>query len=391
MSQLHSHNPRFHPPNSASYATLPEVFLSGELHGNERVGPSAVLEAASLLLEAAQCESYPGPPPLDINTEAGADWLLSSQHATKCRDSLYERGITKEMRQWLARLVTTRRIVILPTPNAVGYDRNERTENGIDCNRDFPFDVVTASICMQTICARTINEIWRESQFQLSLTFHGGTEVIGYEWGATTYMGSTSPDEMAQVDISDGYSRYAGGFVGTRPYITGTMNDLVYDVRGGMEDWGYAASWDPERVIQCDPKTFGGYDKSKTMYEESTLRAFNMLVETSDDKVPNHHLGTEGGILEWDGKGDGNGHIARNIRLSLLAIELTEPYMFITSVNGVPLEDDVVPLAERSDRKCIQNKMMQIPIGQKKWLVKDCAFGSTALANLSILAINYII
>ena len=295
------------------------------------------------------------------------------------------------MRQWLARLVTTRRIVILPTPNAVGYDRNERTENGIDCNRDFPFDVVTASICMQTICARTINEIWRESQFQLSLTFHGGTEVIGYEWGATTYMGSTSPDEMAQVDISDGYSRYAGGFVGTRPYITGTMNDLVYDVRGGMEDWGYAASWDPERVIQCDPKTFGGYDKSKTMYEESTLRAFNMLVETSDDKVPNHHLGTEGGILEWDGKGDGNGHIARNIRLSLLAIELTEPYMFITSVNGVPLEDDVVPLAERSDRKCIQNKMMQIPIGQKKWLVKDCAFGSTALANLSILAINYII
>lgn len=359
-----------HPPHSLSDATLSEVFLSGELHGNERVGPTSVLEAASLLLESASCESYPGRPPLDINTEAGADWLLASQHANKCRDALSERGITSELRQWLARLVSTRRIVILPTPNALGYDRSERTENGIDCNRDFPFDVVNPTNCMQTICARTINEIWRQSQFQLSLTFHGGTEVIGYEWGATTYLGSTSPDDVAQVEISNGYSRYAGSFKGTRPYITGTMNDLVYDVQGGMEDWAYAASWDPNRVIPCDPETFGGYDTIKTVYQDSSLRAFNMLVETSHEKIPQYHLGTENGILDWGGNGDGNGHIARNIRLSLLAIELTEPYIIITSVNGVPIEDDIVPLAERNDRKCIQNKIMEIPMGQKKTVIE---------------------
>ena len=41
-----------HPDGSPSSISLPEVFLSGCLHGNERVGPSSVTEAASLLLEA---------------------------------------------------------------------------------------------------------------------------------------------------------------------------------------------------------------------------------------------------------------------------------------------------------------------------------------------------
>ena len=31
------------------------------------------------------------------------------------------------------------------------------------------------------------------------------------------------------------------------------MNSLVYPVEGGMEDWLYAAGWDPENVKQCAP------------------------------------------------------------------------------------------------------------------------------------------
>ena len=48
-----------HPENSSSSSHLPEVFWSGCLHGNERVGPTSVMEAASLLLEAASCEALP--------------------------------------------------------------------------------------------------------------------------------------------------------------------------------------------------------------------------------------------------------------------------------------------------------------------------------------------
>ena len=48
-----------HPPDSQSWRRLPTVLLSGELHGNERVGPTTVMETARLLLEAATCEALP--------------------------------------------------------------------------------------------------------------------------------------------------------------------------------------------------------------------------------------------------------------------------------------------------------------------------------------------
>ena len=57
---------------------------------------------------------------------------------------------------------------------------------------------------------------------------------------------NTSPDDVAQVDISSAYSRYAGpgsSSTHTKPYDTGTMNEKVYYVRGGMEDWAYAGKF----------------------------------------------------------------------------------------------------------------------------------------------------
>lgn len=226
-----------HPNESESYKTLPEILLSGALHGNERVGPTAVVETAKLLLEAAACEALPGvifTRDIDINTEEGEQWLFEVDKGEKCRTELLNRGISDHERRWLARLVSTRRIVIIPAANAVGYDRNQRTELNIDPNRDFPFDVIDEKACMQTIAGRTLNEIFREHMFQLSLTFHGGTEVVSYEWGAPTYNRKSSPDDIAQVEIGDGYARFAGDFEGTKEYISGTMNDLVYPVRGGM-------------------------------------------------------------------------------------------------------------------------------------------------------------
>ena len=112
-------------------ATTPEVFLSGTVHGNERVGPTAVVEFASALLE-----------------------MYSSS-------------------AWARRLVDTRTIVIVPAANSLGYDANVREENGIDPNRDFAWDQA-ASSCMATVAARTINELFRRHAFQLGLTFHAG-------------------------------------------------------------------------------------------------------------------------------------------------------------------------------------------------------------------------
>lgn len=171
-----------HPEGSESSQRLPEVLWSGELHGNERVGPTAVLEATELLLRTASCEALPtvasdrNKDPSSINEK---EWDL----ARTCRQELYDFGINDDNRKWLARLVSTRRIVVVPTANALGYFQNKREENRIDPNRDFPYDQRNPKECMQTIAGRTLNEIFREHLFQLALTFHGGMEVVAYEWG----------------------------------------------------------------------------------------------------------------------------------------------------------------------------------------------------------------
>lgn len=100
--------------------------------GNERVGPTSVIEAATLLLEATSCEARPKKPESSYGSSQIGDELAG---AKSCRMALEQKGIDEKHRRWLARLVTTRRIVIIPTANALGYFQNTREEDGIDPNR----------------------------------------------------------------------------------------------------------------------------------------------------------------------------------------------------------------------------------------------------------------
>ena len=56
---VHVHNPPPPPDIGVGSAGLLEVFLLGALHGYERLGPTAVVEITSLLLESAWCKSIP--------------------------------------------------------------------------------------------------------------------------------------------------------------------------------------------------------------------------------------------------------------------------------------------------------------------------------------------
>lgn len=106
-------------------------------------------------------------------------------------------------------------------------------------------------------------------------------------------------------------------------------------------------SWIPEIVVQCEPTTYNPYPKEKTTYNNATLRAFNMLVETSHQKIPpTNMLGNSKDVLDKDT--DGNGHVSRNIRLALLSADVVEPYVSVVAVNDLALSDDVVPLMERN-------------------------------------------
>lgn len=301
-------------------ARRPEVFISGALHGDERVGPATTVELIALLASGA---------------------------------SAYARGergdpASAATRRWLHELVNTRSLVLTPMTNAYGYAHNRREELGVDPNRDYNY-LRAPTECMTTMTSRVVNEIWREHVFQLAITFHGGTRAVSYEWGSPDHYlrhnhqrSEKSPDHTAQARIATLLANFAGAFPDGKLYPTGTMNDIVYGVTGGMEDWAYAASWENAFVSDgaqkpfqpCTPKTFGGYPAEKTVYNNLTHRAFNMLIETSNNKQPKEAaLGAFEDIYATEldyfrvQPGFKAGHITQNVRLALMMIEMVQPYI----------------------------------------------------------------
>jgi len=137
------------------------------------------------------------------------------------------------------------------------------------------------------------------------------------------------------------------------------MNEIVYPVHGGMEDWAYAGSWDTERFVPggCNPSEYGGYDRTRTVYADATLRAFNILVEASTIKKPAiSRLGDRSDI--FNPKSEHNGHVPRNVRLALLMADIVEPYVQFKYVMGhegknVEVFDrDRLPSIGRSENSC---------------------------------------
>ncbi len=294
----------------------PEVFFSGALHGNERVGPTVTVELAELLLKAVECHR-------------GGDGFKNEA----CKHPGLEKHL--ELVSWLSWLVHNRSIVLIPLANAKGYYDNVRRELDLDPNRDFPFHNFPDK-CMKTIAARVVNEVWREYIFQIAVTFHGGTESISYEWGDMEHPdpNDTCPDDYVLNVVGLQMKEYAGGAPEKQivNYDVNIMNSIVYPVRGGMEDWGYAGSWDKSGgQVSCSPDTFGGYNLSKTIYEDPTLRACNYLVETSNLKTHlQETLGKADRVLDTSDP-PGNGHITRNVRLALLLTDIVEPYVVWSS------------------------------------------------------------
>lgn len=147
-----------------------------------------------------------------------------------------------------------------------------------------------------------------------------------------------------------------GGF--TKGYVK-TDTFLFFYFLAITTTGAYAGSWTTDKVIPCTPKQFGGYPELQTTYNNSTLRVFNMLVETSDNKTPRKsELGTSLDVL--DRSTTGNGHVSRNIRLALLAAEMVQPYAAIVAVNRLPLSDDVLPMMKREATSCMDDKAVMV-------------------------------
>lgn len=277
--------------------TRPEWLVSGELHGDEVIGPPSVLAFIQYMVS-------------NYDTSAFAH-----------------------------RMINTRLTTLVPMTNAVGYFRNERTELqtlgpesqplSIDPNRDFAFDQDPRN-CMQTVAARALNELFRVHLFRVTITFHGGTNALGYEWGDMSHCDGPKCQPAPDTHIMHALAKRmsdnagpAGPYEDSYPF--GDMGKLVYPVNGGLEDWAYGASWTDQAVV-CRPETLGGYPASKTAIERNTKRCVTYLVETAQAKRPEAHtLGSSDDIEIKGAKGDG--HIPRNVRLLFSVIDAIEPYI----------------------------------------------------------------
>ena len=167
-----------------SSPSLPHVFVSGAMHGDERLGPVATVEFGALLMRQ------------------------------------YGRS------SWATRIVDSRCIVLFPVANAVGYYMREREDNGVDPNRDFAYE---RHDCFKSLTARSINELFRSHAFVLAVNFHAGAELLGWPWGDSKHCkrnggaaadgldaecvggGWDTADSKAMQGLGEGLARIAGG------------------------------------------------------------------------------------------------------------------------------------------------------------------------------------
>jgi hypothetical protein len=92
-----------------------------------------------------------------------------------------------------------------------------------------------------------------------------------------------------------------------------------------LQDWAYAAGWDTALNSVCSGRP--------SLVAPPPNRAATFLIETSDRKTPlSAEMGRDTGVLS-EQSGGGGGHVPRNSRLSLVAIDSVQPYACFSSVS----------------------------------------------------------
>lgn len=131
-----------------------------------------------------------------------------------------------------------------------------------------------------------------------------------YPWGGynhalrkqqTSYLSELSPDDKAFSEIASELVSVAGEnpSKGIDKYLEGTMNEVVYPVNGGLEDWVYAGGWENNYSGSAQIITPCNVKGQKIQTNSSHIRSVLFLVEAGDPKdPPESSLGKISGLLE---------------------------------------------------------------------------------------------
>ena len=490
----------------------PQILLLGGSSPEEDLddtGPLSIVGTVALLLECAHCESLSPWVTGKLNTAAAAEGggigigpsgnntpeihiahenekqnhSKYNNAAIKCRASLTSRGITDDLRKWLARLVATREIVSLPVADTEGYfnafhrikekqneqqqQQQQKHSNGHDFETampgiltdydggDFPFplhwkqkqqssacslnssDSTFTPSCMTTFSSRLLNEVLRSHAFQIGVAFHTSTheafppriEIPSWRTKNTNTYDNTpnTLDERAMMDIA----RAFGDLSESTDVESNDRSNNLYSVRinyaeqksekcnnsnhanGAMfEPFAFSAGMVAGEGLeatnegllwmeqcQCHPLGEGGHNETHNInarpneggscsypsqqtshYDGSSLRAFVARVVSSPFATP------------FDSYDDGlfaATTLGSNIRMSLLATELVEPYTIIRSVAGVALrDDDAIPSSPRVPGACRKTRTIVMPETSpqmKETVVEWTVGGALEVAETAIM------
>ena len=319
----------------------PAYYISGTLHGDEVLGPTSVTNFAQYF-----CDTY------DIK-----------------KNSLYHNILKNKI------------IIMTPMTNSFGYYNKQREEKVfiqktkgyklVDPNRDFPYNKSNddIQICMQTLAARTINEIFNEFIIGGAITFHGGTSILAYAWGNNIHVqkinnvisSTEAPDFNAFNNIGKIMVKSSSSKDNLdnniKDFILGDMASKLYPLDGALEDWAYGG-WENninkeykikfKPIKTCKPDSFSEYHMTwnfsninKNIYsnidDDYKLRCLIYLVESSDEKEPKSlrygykNLTTD--IFDFYNTINFFGLIPRNMRMIYSGIDLISASIYLDIQN----------------------------------------------------------
>ena len=319
----------------------PAYYISGILHGDEVLGPTSVTNFAQYF-----CDTF------DIK-----------------KNSLYHNILKNKI------------IIMTPMTNSFGYYNKQREEKVfiqktkgyklVDPNRDFPYNSSNddIQICMQTLTARTINEIFNEFIIGGAITFHGGTSIISYAWGNNIHVQKIN-NVISSTEVPDFNAFNNIGKImvksssskdnldnNIKDYILGDMTSKLYPLDGALEDWAYGG-WENninkkykikfKPIKTCKPDSFSEYHMTwnfsninENIYSDIDndykLRCLMFLVEASDNKEPkslkygNKNLTTD--IFDFYNTKNFFGLIPRNMRMIYSGIDLISASIYLDIQN----------------------------------------------------------
>ncbi|KAL7458334.1 hypothetical protein ACHAWC_010495 [Mediolabrus comicus] len=283
---------------------------------------------------------------------------------------------------------------------------------------DFPYPThwetsssSSTTSCMHSFPSQIMNEVFRSNAIQLGLAFHGRNDdfLLPTGWigvptwrsemsSSTMAAATTSPevisiDEDAMTEIGWAYSMfgalsYSVQSIPPKFKLQGNVDEerVSNECHGAtLEHWAFSAGM----TISDEADSGGGsiwleqcnsdYPPERTThYDTLSLRGFvaSVVAPPLDNEYPSCLPGFEvdDEILCLPDSNDqhfffDSSRVGSNLRMSLLATELVEPWTSIRSIAGVELrDDDVIPLSQRLPERCPEARSMTLP---ESILMKD--------------------